>query len=232
MHKIGSSIFSVPEQDCHSLAAPRLTSYSTIETYGSGAGHHRLICDDNLPVLRKLEAVREVFDLIFIDPPYNTGRYRDAYQNRFDISQWQSDLLERLYSAQRVLNLSGAMVMTIDSRSLADAIAVVQQFVTTTSKGWWYQLVTMTINPSGAPMKGFRRAHEFIICIHPASGGPQPAVLGEHWGLTSEDRTAGTVQWNRLLKSGIGHTAQSSPGCFYPVYIDRDSGRVLSIGDA
>lgn len=211
-------------------ATTGLTGYQAAETFGQGAGHHRLICDDNLTVLKELNVAGEVFDFIFIDPPYNTGRSRDAYQNRFDGQQWQADLLERLRASQRVLSLSGAMALTIDSRSLSDALAVVEQFITKRS-GWWYQLVTMTTNPSGSAMKGFRRSHEFIICIHPASGGPQPTKLGDHWGHTSDKKVAGTVQWNRLLKSGIGHTAQSSPGCFYPIYIDRATGTVVGIGE-
>lgn len=211
-------------------AGTELTGYSVTDSFGAGAGRHRLFCDDNLNTLQELDRCGEVFDFIFIDPPYNTGRTRDAYQNRFDPQQWQSDLLERLRAAQKVLNLSGAMALTIDSRSLADALSVVEQLISESS-GWWYQLVTMTTNPSGSAMKGFRRSHEFVVFIHPASGAPQPAVLGDQWGLTSDERVAGTVQWNRLLKSGIGHTAESSPGCFYPIYIQRDTGAVVGIGE-
>ena len=64
-----------------------LAGYRPTETFGSGSGHHRLICDDNLRVLKELDAAGEVFDFIFIDPPYNTGRTRDTYQNRFGTDQ-------------------------------------------------------------------------------------------------------------------------------------------------
>jgi adenine-specific DNA-methyltransferase len=207
-----------------------LAGYRATDTFGSGSGRHRLICDDNLAVLHQLDTSGALFDFIFVDPPYNTGRTRDAYQNRFDTEVWQTALFDRLRAAQRVLALSGAMALTIDSRSLADALTVVERLMAA-STGWWYQIITMTTVPSGSAMKGFRRSHEYIICIHPASGGPQPAILGDHWGLNQEGRVAGTVQWNRLLKSGIGHTAQSSPGCFYPVFIDRATGKVVGVGE-
>lgn len=208
----------------------KLSAYRSIETFGTGTSTHRLICDDNLTALGHLHQAGETFDLVFVDPPYNTGRNRDAYRNSFDTQQWKDHLLARLDAVAKVMSLGASMAITIDSRSLSDALSVVDAFCDA-HREWWYDIVTITSNPSGSSMRGFRRSHEFLIFVHTPSGGPKPAVLGDHWGLMSEDRVAGTVQWNRLLKSGIGHTPESSPGCFYPVFIDRATGTVVGIGD-
>lgn len=206
-----------------------LDGYRVTEGFGTGPGHHRLVCDDNAAVLASLAKTGESFDLIFADPPYNTGRSRDTYRNAFEPDEWHQHVLSRLQASQKVLAHGGTIALTIDSRCLAAALAVVEQLCDASS-GWWYQIVTATTNPSGAAMKGFRRCHEFFVFIHTPSARPTPAVLGEHWGITGEEKTAGTVQWNRLLKSGIGHTAASSPGCFYPVYLHRATGKILGVG--
>ena len=41
-----------------------------------------IVAADNLPVLQRLTSRGELFDVIYIDPPYNTGKdfvYRDNY---------------------------------------------------------------------------------------------------------------------------------------------------------
>ena len=74
-----------------------------------------IIAADNLPVLQELASRGELFDVIYIDPPYNTGKdfvYRDNYRLRRQMrsgsyaewhSQWLSMMLPRLILARQVL---------------------------------------------------------------------------------------------------------------------------------
>lgn len=74
---------------------------------------------DNLPVLQHWVTSGETFDVIYIDPPYNTGRdfvYRDNYRARREVNsgsyaqwhaEWLSMMLPRLILARRVLAENG-----------------------------------------------------------------------------------------------------------------------------
>ena len=204
-----------------------MTDYQTCETTGSGA-LHRAICDDNLTAMSALAADGEKFDFVFVDPPYNTGRTRDAYQNRWNDQQWSEHVSARLKAAWDLMADDAVMLITIDARSLSKMLVLVE---TELPKTAWHQIVSVTNLPSGASMKGFRRSNEFYIFVHKGSAAPEPVHMHEHWGLAGEDSTAGVIRWDRLLKSGVGHTPESAPGCFYPVYLARSTGRILGVGE-
>ena len=82
---------------------------------------HRLIEGDNLAALHLLEEKSEKFDVIYIDPPYNTGnkdfRYNDHYVDNEDAlrhSKWISFMAKRLVYAHSLLNEDGAIFISID----------------------------------------------------------------------------------------------------------------------
>lgn len=205
-----------------------MNHYSITEITGTGT-LHRAICDDNLTAMQHLQDDGERFDFIFVDPPYNTGRTRDAYRNRWSDHQWVDHVSARLSAAWGVMADDAVMLITVDGRSLSKMLVMVE---TVLPKSAWHQIVSVANLPSGTSMKGFRRSNEFFIFVHKGKMAPQPVTVGDHWGLAGEGSTAGVIRWDRLLKSGIGHTPESAPGCFYPVYLDRSSGRIIGIGDA
>lgn len=205
-----------------------MNHYSTTDITGTGT-IHRAICDDNLAAMRHLQDDGESFDFIFVDPPYNTGRTRDVYRNRWSDHQWVDHVSARLRSAWSLMADDGVMLITIDARSLSKMLVMIETVLPPSA---WHQIVSVANLPSGASMKGFRRSNEFYLFVHKGKMAPEPVTVGDHWGLAGEESTAGVIRWDRLLKSGIGHTPESSPGCFYPVYMQRDTGRIVGIGDA
>jgi adenine-specific DNA-methyltransferase len=69
---------------------------------------------------------REKVDLIYIDPPYNTGtkdfRYNDQFVEKDDQwrhSKWLSFMAKRLKLSRNLLKLSGAIFISIDENELA-----------------------------------------------------------------------------------------------------------------
>lgn len=205
-----------------------MNHYSITEITGTGT-LHRAICDDNLTAMQHLQDDGERFDFIFVDPPYNTGRTRDAYRNRWSDHQWVDHVSARLSAAWGVMADDAVMLITVDGRSLSKMLVMIE---TVLPKSAWHQIVAVSNLPSGTSMKGFRRSNEFYIFVHKGKMAPEPVTVGEHWGLAGEGSTAGVIRWDRLLKSGVGHTPGSAPGCFYPVYMQRDTGRIIGIGDA
>lgn len=86
-----------------------------------------LIEGDNLACLQLLEKTHKgKVDLIYIDPPYNTGNkdfiYDDSFVDRNDAyrhSKWLSFMNKRLRIAKKLLSPSGVMFISIDDNEQA-----------------------------------------------------------------------------------------------------------------
>lgn len=86
-----------------------------------------LIEGDNLAALKLLEKThRGKIDLIYIDPPYNTGNedfvYNDSYVDATDTfrhSKWLSFMKKRLEIARRLLTDEGSIFISIDDNEYA-----------------------------------------------------------------------------------------------------------------
>lgn len=99
---------------------PGLKQLSRIER-GSDAPHHVLIEGENYYVLETLLYTHErAVDVIYIDPPYNTGAddwiYNDRYVVHTDAyrhSKWLSFMERRLLHAKRLLKESGVIIVAI-----------------------------------------------------------------------------------------------------------------------
>ncbi len=89
--------------------------------------NHILIEGDNLHALTALTFTHEgTIDVIYIDPPYNTGNkdfiYNDAYVDKEDNyrhSKWLSFISKRLQIAKRLLNNTGAIFISIDDNEIS-----------------------------------------------------------------------------------------------------------------
>ncbi len=89
-----------------------------------------LLEGDNLHSLYLLEKTHfEKIDLIYIDPPYNTGnkdnedfKYNDVYvekEDRYRHSKWLSFMKKRLYIAYKLLKKEGLILISIDDHEQA-----------------------------------------------------------------------------------------------------------------
>ncbi|UQN30473.1 site-specific DNA-methyltransferase [Brachybacterium kimchii] len=80
----------------------------------STSPQHTVRVGDNLDVLATLT---EPFDLIYLDPPYNTGgRVVQAYTDRFD--DWTGFMAPRLVHLPRLLTEAGIVIASIDDREV------------------------------------------------------------------------------------------------------------------
>lgn len=91
-------------------------------TAAPGEGYNFLLEGDNLHSLKLLEKTHKgKIDVIYIDPPYNTGdtsfRYDDTYVTKEDgyrHSKWLSFMYERLRIARSLLSSEGLIFISID----------------------------------------------------------------------------------------------------------------------
>lgn len=86
------------------------------------APNHILIEGDNLEALTTLSYTHDrKIDIIYIDPPYNTGNkdfvYNDSYvdaEDSYKHSKWLSFMNKRLRVAKKLLKDDGAIFISID----------------------------------------------------------------------------------------------------------------------
>ena len=75
---------------------------------------------DNYPVLKKLEKnFTEKINLIYIDPPYNTGNAFELYDDSIEHSIWLGLMRERLICLQQLLANDGCIWIQIDDEEQA-----------------------------------------------------------------------------------------------------------------
>jgi adenine-specific DNA-methyltransferase len=184
---------------------------------------HILIEGDNYHALSVLSYTHEKkIDVIYIDPPYNTGnkswKYNNDYVEKDDSykhSKWLSFMQKRLLLAKRLLNKNGVLVCTIDENEQATLGLLLQEIFPS------YQITCVTIvhNPAGIQGDNFSYCHEFAYFVYPRGGryiGQQLREEGNNdirnfRDVTGEDslRTAGA-------------------NCFYPIYV-KDS-KIIAFG--
>ena len=76
------------------------------------------ISADNYPALQKLSPhLKEKIDIIYIDPPYNTGN-NFAYNDKFVRDEWLSFMTRRLHLARELLAPTGCIFIAIDQSEL------------------------------------------------------------------------------------------------------------------
>lgn len=114
-------------------------------TAAPGEKYNFLLEGDNLHSLRLLEKTHSGrIDVIYIDPPYNTGNkdfmYDDAYidtEDGFRHSKWTSFMSERLKFSQKLLCDTGFIAISIDDNEyavlklLCDEVFGVSNYLTT-----------------------------------------------------------------------------------------------------
>lgn len=98
---------------------------------GTGASPNSVTIADNLDALKDFIARSVQADVIYIDPPYNTGKdfvYRDNFRQRRDMrsehfgqwhSEWLSMMLPRLILARDVLSINGFIFVSIGESEVA-----------------------------------------------------------------------------------------------------------------
>lgn len=202
---------------------------------------HTLIEADNYHALQLMEYMYAgKVDCIYIDPPYNTGardwKYNNDYVDGADEyrhSKWLSFMQRRLALAKKLLNpKDSVLIVTIDEKEYLHLGCLMEQMFPEAQ----IQMISSVINRSGSVRKtGFSRCLEYIFFIMFGQAVPYECNV-DLSGIASKNdvSTQEPVTWQYLRRraSNIGATRKGRPGLFYPVFIDRLTGTVHSVGEA
>ena len=165
---------------------------------------HILINADNFHALQLLlYCYEDQVDVIYIDPPYNTGardwKYNNDYVDKSDSfrhSKWLSMMKKRLVLAKRLLKPSGVMIVTIDENEVHHLAVLLEEML----PSFLRQMVTISINPSGVSGDGLSRVEEhafFCFC-----GDARPSRLPDDLFSIQEGPQEAPTGWESLLRRG------------------------------
>ena len=201
---------------------------------------------DNMEVLKLLqESYLGKVKMIYIDPPYNTGK-NYIYRNDFSIdsaeyddeaglvdangarlvanpvgaarfhSAWMSMIYQRLLVARNLLSPDGVMVVAIDENEFASLATMIKEVFGESSYAHSY--VSIVHNPRGQQGINFSYVNEYLIFVYPDNGKKYLA-----------DFPKDEVDSRTLRDSGTESDRTDARMCFYPFYVKEN--KIIRIGD-
>ncbi len=122
---------------------------------------------DNLDVLPGLAAEFGAVDLVYIDPPYNTGNefaYRDDIRGERGGTRheaWVAMMRPRLVAARELLAERGAIFVSIDDNEAAYLRLLMDEVF---GEANFLAQVVVNLNPKGRQLgRGFATSHEYLL---------------------------------------------------------------------
>ncbi len=215
---------------------PGLVSTGKVER-GGEKPFHTVINGENYHALEALTFThRGKIDVIYIDPPYNTGakdwKYNNDYVGEEDLyrhSKWLAFLERRLLVARELLApASSALIVTIDEKEYLRLGLLLEQIFPDSR----IQMISSAINPAAQARAGsFARIDEYIFVVMRGNIAPARLMLSRDW-VSSKGRThTGTARWDLLRRSGTAAQRKHSPGGFFPIYVDPVNNTIVEIGN-
>lgn len=209
-----------------------------LDSAPEGSPNHILIEGDNLNALAALTyAYAGKIDVIYIDPPYNTGNkdfiYNDSFVDKDDSfrhSKWLSFMDRRLRIAKKLLSEKGVMFISIDEneeaqlKMLCDKIYGENNHIAT--------LPTIMNLKGNQDEFGFAGTHEYthVYCLsrENCSIGYLPVEDEELDDWLSDDK--GFYKKGANLKStGVNAPKEKRPYLFYPILVNIETKVVSTI---
>jgi adenine-specific DNA-methyltransferase len=214
---------------------PALVPVDRVARGGSDKPWHMLINADNFHALQLLLYVYEGrVDVIYIDPPYNTGardwKYNNDYVDKGDSfrhSKWLSMMKKRLLLAKRLLKPSGVLIVTIDEHEVQHLGVLLEQLLPNYSR----QMVTIVINEKGVAQGKLSRVEEYaFFCF-----GPESDIPPQNDDLLALDRKDSkrfsSPRWEWLLRGGTNSRREDRKQLFFPVFIDPSIPKIVDFGE-
>ena len=109
-------------------------------------------------------------DVIYIDPPYNSGKedwkYNNNYVDKEDSyrhSNWLSFMSKRLILAKKLLKKTGVLICAIDYREKCRLGLLLEEIFPIREK----DCITIVHNPRGKQSDSFSYVHEYAFFVYP-----------------------------------------------------------------
>lgn len=217
--------------------------------HGGAKPFHAVINGENYHVLKGLTYThRGKVDVIYIDPPYNTGakdwKYNNDYVEKEDLyrhSKWLAMLERRLLVAKELLNPSDSvLIVTIDEKEYLRLGMLLEQVLPEAK----IRMISTLINPKGVGVsEGFKRVDEYIFIarfgsqdVTPSASpvlGSKPVDVAEKESEDDEKDVPEKIglDWQTARRRDLQSVRKTRPAQFYPIYVNEATGLIEAVGD-
>lgn len=199
---------------------------------------------DNLEALKLLqESYLNKIKMIYIDPPYNTGKdfvYKDNFTGDKDLeleksgqiseegrlvanlesngryhSDWLSMMYPRLKLARNLLKEDGVIFISIDDNELDNSKKLCDEIF---GEDNFITIVTREAIKGGSVSKHIRVTHDYVLIYSKYIENVDfSGYEKEEIELTSEDEIGKYVKGRELNKWGAGSRREDSPSMWFPI---------------
>jgi len=217
------------------------------ESVNFDATRNLFVEGDNFEALKILEETYlGSVKMIYIDPPYNTGRnliYKNDFSEatadflersgqlgdeggklvanpetngRFH-SDWLSMMYQRLRVAKNFLAKDGVLVCAIDENEFGTLSVLMKEVFS--GAAWEHAYVSVVHNPRGQQGTNFSYVNEYLIFVFPS----ETKAIGDR-KIEDDD-----VSWSQFRNWGGESERTDARNCFYPVLVRE--GTIVGFGD-
>ena len=182
-----------------------------------------LIEGDNYHALSVLNYTHQgKIDVIYIDPPYNTGaknwKYNNDYVDKEDSyrhSKWLSFISKRLRLAKKLLREDGVLICAIDENEINRLSLLLEEIFGNCEM----HCITIVHNPRGVQGRNFSYTNEFALFVFPKG----LKVIGNRKLAEQE------IYWSNLRNWGGESLRTDAQNCFYPIVVKGN--KVIDFGE-
>lgn len=202
---------------------PVLIEDKSREVASSGDGPVNILIEgDNYHALSVLNYTHKGrVDVIYIDPPFNTGnqswKYNNDYVEKDDQwkhSKWLSFMDKRLRLSKRLLAPKGVLICAIDHNEQEGLGLLLQELFPNKE----ITCVTIVHNPRGIQGKNFAYCHEYAYFVFPPGDS-----------ISRKQRQEEDKEFMNLRNWGGASRRQDGKSLFYPLYFRK--GKLVKIGE-
>jgi len=211
---------------------PVLTEIKSKEIkYSKKEPTHLIIEGDNYHSLYTLNFThKKNIDVIYIDPPYNTGnntwRYNNNFvdkEDRFKHSKWLSFMHKRIKLAKRLLSDEGIFVCAIDEYEIASLKLMLDKIFGEANR---IGLVTVVHNPKGRNLSKFFSSNSEFMLVY----AKKISMAKFNDVAIDEDKIAsfdlsdneGKYRLEPYIRIRTTWLRTNKPKNYYPIYVSKD----------
>lgn len=188
--------------------------------------NHILIEGDNLHALTALTFTHEnKIDVIYIDPPYNTGnkdfKYNDKFIDKddsFKHSKYLSFIAKRLAIAKKLLTVNGKLFISIDDNEQAQLKMLCDEIFG--EENFLANIIWQKVYSPRMDSKSFSVSHDYILCFRKNNSSNINKLLFEQNSKQFNQFDSVTGKYYRarsLRKDGSNSLRIDRPNLFYGI---------------
>jgi adenine-specific DNA-methyltransferase len=205
---------------------------------GSVPATNILIEGDNYHALSVLNYThRSAFDVIYVDPPYNTGARDWKYNNDFVDSEdpykhtkWVSFMDHRLRLTKQLLSDDGICCVTIDDYEMPRLWMLMEEIF---GEDNHLGTAAIRINPGGRKTKrSLATQHEYALFFSKNPNTQVAKIVKDVIDKTHSYKQDENGRWyeeRNLRKEGQDSLAADDSDRFYPIYVNSRTGAISSL---